>query len=51
MKYLLTSADFRPYLSDTFDPEIDFGKGMIVFDLTANCYTTDGCTWVGLEKY
>ena len=49
--YLITSSDFRPYLTDHFDPEIDFGKGMIVFDLECSCYTLDGDTWVGLDKY
>jgi len=50
MKYLITCPDFLPYLTDHFTVDTDFANGMIVFDLTANCYTTDGCTWVGLES-
>lgn len=47
MRYLITTRDNPPALTQWFDPENNFNPeaGMIVYDLYLNKYTTDGKTW------
>jgi hypothetical protein len=51
MKYLITTNVQPPFYTEWFDPDNHFNAevGMIVYDLDADQYTTDGVTWKEIE--
>ena len=52
MRYLITTNDQPPYLTDWFDAENHFNAevGMVVYDLAKGIYTTDGEKWDQIEE-
>lgn len=51
MRYIVTTKDNKPFLTDWFDEENHFNKevGMIVYDIINNVYTTDGENWLEIS--
>ena len=49
MRYLITTLEYPPFLTFLFEPENHFCPGMVVYDLKAQTYTTDGVTWIEIE--
>lgn len=51
MRYLITTKDFPPYLTDWFESANNFNAkaGMVVYDLYRNLYTTNGNVWVEIK--
>lgn len=49
MRYLITTIEETPFLTEWFMPENNFSQGMIVYDLYKNKYMTDGKTWIDIE--
>jgi uncharacterized protein (DUF924 family) len=51
MRYLITTKDNEPCLTEWFDPENNFDAeiGMIVYELHKEIYTTDGVNWKNNE--
>ena len=47
IRYLITTNDNQPFLTEWFDPENNFNKdvGMVVYDMLLEVYTTDGDVW------
>ena len=52
MRYLITTNDQTPYLTDWFDAENHFNAevGMVVYDLAKGIYTTNGEKWEQIEE-
>lgn len=50
MKYLITHPDFLPFFTNWFDAENNFTEGMVVYNLMAGTFTTDGIIWVEIEE-
>lgn len=44
MRYLITGLD-EPFFTERFDPENDWEKGVVVFDLKYSQYMDDGNYW------
>jgi hypothetical protein len=51
MRYLITTDNYPPALTDIFDAENHFNEaiGMIVYDLLDSTYTDDGVNWKEIE--
>jgi len=49
MQYLIIPADGKPLLSNFFEHEKNYQKGMQVYDLKILKYTKDGIVWHPLE--
>jgi hypothetical protein len=51
-RYLVTTNNLDPFLTDYFTPEncFAYGIGMVVFDLYKQTYMSDGETWIELEE-
>lgn len=51
MRYLVTTENYAPFLTDHFEPEHHFNKGygMVVYDLSISKYTTDGINWLEIQ--
>jgi hypothetical protein len=51
MRYLITTKNEPPFLTRWFEYENHFNPelGMIIYDLSANTYTTDGINWLEIE--
>ena len=51
MRYLITTKDNEPFLTEWFIPENNFNAelGMEVYDLAENKYTIDGYNWQDIE--
>ena len=51
MRYLITTKNNTPFLTNWFEPENHFNSddGMIVYDLKLEEYTTDGVNWYEIE--
>lgn len=49
MRYLITTIEESPFMTEWFIPENNFSQGMIVYDLYKNKYMTDGKTWIDIE--
>lgn len=49
MRYLITTIEETPFLTEWFEPENHFSEGMVVYDLYKNKYMTDGKTWLTIE--
>lgn len=56
MKYLITYTDkdgtFNPFYTNWFDSINNFREdlNMVVYDLRADLYTTDGKVWLTIEE-
>lgn len=51
MRYLITTKNENPFLTDYFDSENNFNRTyeMVVYDLSKNIYTKDGVNWEEIE--
>jgi len=49
MRYLITTIEESPFMTELFMPENNFSQGMIVYDLYEDKYMTDGKTWRDIE--
>jgi len=51
MRYLITTKESQPFLTDWFDSENHFNKEveMIVYDLVKHQFTIDGVNWLPIE--
>ena len=51
MRYLITTKGNKPYMTDWFDAENNFNDElqMVVYDLVAFAYMTDGINWKPIE--
>jgi hypothetical protein len=51
MRYLITTKGNLPYMTDWFDAENNFNDEleMVVYDLVAFAYMTDGINWKPIE--
>ena len=47
MKYLITTSDNIPFLTNWFDPDNNFAPevNMVVYDLVNGLFTKDGYKW------
>jgi hypothetical protein len=52
MRYLITTPENQPFVTEWFDSENHFSEsvGMVVYDLHKWVYTTDGVTWQEIEQ-
>jgi hypothetical protein len=51
MRYLITTKGNPPYMTDWFDAENNFNTEleMVVYDIFAFAYMTDGINWQPIE--
>lgn len=53
MRYLVTTLNHSPFLTEWFDPENHFNPdpdmGMVVYDLFKKTFTTNGMDWRNIE--
>ena len=45
MRYLITTKDEHPFLTNWFDYENNYVEGMVIYNLRLNLFTTDGKNW------
>lgn len=45
MRYLITQADHEPFITEWFNSENHYVKGMIVYDFLSLIYSVDGENW------
>lgn len=52
MRYLVTTKDNPPFLTEYFDVENHFAEnlGMVVYDLCKKIYTKNGRMWFEIPK-
>jgi len=50
MKYLIIPKNSKPFLTDWFDYENNYVKGMMVINCTKSLFTIDGKNWEELEE-
>lgn len=50
MRYLITHPENEPFITEWYDYENNYEKGMVIYDLVKFYFTTDGKTWKEINQ-
>ena len=50
MRYLITSPDQEPFMTNWFDKINNYVTGMTVYDFGTMMYTRDGVNWYEIQE-